>query len=152
MTRSLRLHGCPNGVKGRFKKGQIANPGGRPKDLIGFRERCREKTIEVVEILETVFFIGHWPNRSKFVSDVVRMNAGMMLINHGWGVPPSSQDINISFPQLPPRDIDWTMSTMDATRLYEQTLRHGHFDDSGADQKLIDVTPEPDKPEGEDPK
>jgi hypothetical protein len=103
--------------------GRAANPGGRPKDLIGFRERCREHTIEVVEILESVFFTGHWPNRTKSVSDQVRMSAGLMLISHGWGVPPSSTDVRISMPQLPLRNIDRNMSNAEASRLYEASLR-----------------------------
>jgi hypothetical protein len=143
--------GQRGGATGKgFLPGNRANPGGRPKDLIGFRERCRERTLEVVEILECVFFTGHWPNRTKFVSDAVRMSAGAMLVANGWGTPPNSTDIRVTLPQLPPQLINRQMTAMQAAELYKQTLRHGHFDDSGSDMPLIDVTPEPNK--DEDPK
>jgi hypothetical protein len=93
--------GRRGGVTGKgFVPGQVNNPHGRPRDLIGFRERCRERTLEVVEILECVFFTGRWPNRTKFVSDAVRMSAGAMLVSNGWGTPPNSTDIRITMPQL----------------------------------------------------
>jgi hypothetical protein len=137
MTLTTRF-GRRGGVTGKgFVPGQVNNPHGRPRDLIGFRERCRERTLEVVEILECVFFTGHWPNRTKFVSDAVRMSAGAMLVSNGWGTPPNSTDIRITMPQLSPQLINRQMTATQAAELYKQTLRVGHFDDSGADQPLF---------------
>jgi hypothetical protein len=76
-------------------------------------------------VMEYVFFHGTWPPRGKQrmrqVSDAVRMQAGVLLVAHGWGTPPSSTDVKISFPQLPPRQINEQTSPMDAARIYERT-------------------------------
>jgi hypothetical protein len=39
----------------QFKKGVSPNPGGRPRGVSEFRERCRERTTEIVEVMECVF-------------------------------------------------------------------------------------------------
>jgi hypothetical protein len=50
------------GVTGKgFMLGRAANPGGRPRDINGFRERCHERTPEIIEVMERVFFAGTWP-------------------------------------------------------------------------------------------
>jgi hypothetical protein len=145
------------GVTGKgFMPGRAANPGGRPRDINGFRERCRERTPEIIEVMEHVFFVGTWPpkfpnQRMHQVSDAVRMQAAIMLVSHGWGTPPASHHVQVSLPQLPPQHITKQMSQEEAARIYEATIRHGYFDDSGADPKLIDVTPNPPDPSGEDP-
>jgi hypothetical protein len=118
--------------KGQFIRGVAANPGGRPKDTSGFRERCRERTTEIIEVLESVFFTGHWPHVAKRVSDAVRMNAGVLLVSHGWGTPPSSHLVHVELPSAQPRLVNRDHSAMAASRIYEATLRSGFYDDSGA--------------------
>jgi hypothetical protein len=141
-------------VTGRgFVKGQITNPGGRPKDLIGFRERCREKTLEIVEVMECVFFNGHWPQRTKQkphqVSDAVRIQAGALLVANGWGTPPNSTEIKINLPQTDAiKQITPEMTPEQAMDIYQRTIaadsqpRLEHTSDEPAtiDGDFVDVT------------
>jgi hypothetical protein len=137
----------------------VTNPGGRPRDLIGFREPCRERTLEIVEVMECVFFKGHWPKRTKQVSDAVRIQAGVLLVANGWGTPPNSTELKITVPGPPPRSITREMTQAEAAEAYAQTVRQGYFDDSGAvpqleppgepatiegDFDVVDVTPDTD--------
>jgi hypothetical protein len=113
------------------------------RDISGFCER----TPEIIEVMEHVFFVGTWPpkfrkQRMHQVSDAVRMQVGVLLVAHGWGTPPNSTDVRISLPQLPPRHITEGMSAEEASRIYAETIRHGHFDDGPLDEtKMIDITP-----------
>jgi hypothetical protein len=99
------------GVTGKgFVPGQVANPGGRPRGQSEFRERCRKRTLEIIQVMEHVFFVGTWPpktpeQRMHQVSGAIRMQAGTLLVSHGWGTPPNSHDVRITLPAPPPRSV-----------------------------------------------
>jgi hypothetical protein len=113
-----------------------------------FRARCRERTVEIVEVMECVFFNGHWPKRgkqqSKQVTDAVRMSAGIMLVSHGWGTPPNSTDIKITLPQIDPiKQITPEMSQQEAADMYQRTLAADRqLEAPGDERPIIDVTPD----------
>jgi hypothetical protein len=118
--------GLTGGSFYKWQPGKSPNPGGRPRGVSEFRERCREKTTEIVEVMEHVFFKGTWPPRTKQkpreVSDAVRMSAGIMLVSHGWGTAPNSVDVKISLPPTDIKQIRPEMSTQEAMDIYARTV------------------------------
>jgi hypothetical protein len=149
--------GRRGGVTGKgFVKGQVNNPRGRPKDLIGFRERCRERTLEIVEVMEHVFFQGTWPPSPKQkphqLSDAVRIQAGVLLVANGWGTPPNSTEIKINLPQTDAiKQINKDMTPEQAMDAYMRTvaadsqprLEHTSDEPATIDGDFVDVTPKP---------
>lgn len=72
-------------------KGQVLNPGGRPKktpeelDLIA---ACKAKTPEALDVIVNIMM-----NSDK---DAVRLSAAQSIIERGYGKPTQQQDVNLS--------------------------------------------------------
>lgn len=87
------MAGRPKGVKPkhvlppRWKKGESGNPSGRPKGYGQFRELCRDYTAESVKTLVSVM-------RSAKAPPSAKVQAASVLIDHGWGRPQQTVNIN----------------------------------------------------------
>lgn len=72
-------------------KGQVLNPGGRPKktpeelDLIA---ACKAKTPDALDVIVQIMM-----NSDK---DAVRLSAAQSIIERGYGKPTQQQDINLT--------------------------------------------------------
>lgn len=68
--------------KGRWRKGQSGNPGGRPADYGQFRELCRGKSPQAVAALEAALSAG----------DSSSVAAARVLLEYGYGRPASAPE------------------------------------------------------------
>lgn len=72
-------------------KGQVLNPGGRPKktaqelDLIA---ACRAKTPEALDVIVSIMMTSD--------KDAVRLSAAQAIIERGYGKPIQQQDVNLT--------------------------------------------------------
>lgn len=72
-------------------KGQVLNPGGRPKktpeelDLIA---ACKAKTPEALDVIVNIMMTSD--------KDAVRLSAAQSIIERGYGKPTQQQDVNIT--------------------------------------------------------
>jgi Family of unknown function (DUF5681) len=69
--------------KGRWRKGQSGNPGGRPAGLSQLRDLCRNWTPEVIEELKRLALTSS--------SHSVRVSAASVLLDRGWGKVPMAE-------------------------------------------------------------
>jgi hypothetical protein len=69
-----------------IQKGQVLNPGGRPKIPEDVKEACRAASIEAVEILLSLM-------RSEDTNAGERIKAATTILNRAWGTPPQSMEI-----------------------------------------------------------
>lgn len=67
--------------KGRFLKGAVANPAGRPKAAAGFREQCRELAPKALDAL-----VAALDDKTQ------RVAAARALLEHGYGKPLQSYE------------------------------------------------------------
>lgn len=72
---------------GRFGPGNQANPSGRPREVGYFRELCRSKTPEVVDMLMDVVRSGD--------CDGSRVSAGKVLLENAWGRAPLEMRLEV---------------------------------------------------------
>lgn len=71
---------------GQFKKGQVANPGGRPKGIFALAAECQKYGVEAVE-----FVVAVMRNSEAEVKD--RLRAAQDLLDRGFGKPKVSTEI-----------------------------------------------------------
>jgi hypothetical protein len=73
------MSNADKGGRSRFRKGQSANPGGRPKGYGNVRDLAREYTEEAIEALVALMRDGS----NKMAS----AKAASELLSRGWGQP-----------------------------------------------------------------
>jgi hypothetical protein len=117
----------PNSVKNRFQPGVSGNPNGRSPIIDNLRDRAREHCGEAIETLVAALRSAPWPAR------IVAANS---LLARGYGLPLASVDLNL-IPSGPPEPSNREDDMRVAAVKYEASLRHGFFDDSGADGPLL---------------
>ena len=66
--------------RGRWKKGQSGNPGGRPKDDVRLRELAQERTEAALDTLTQIM------NSAK-APPAARVSAACAILDRGWGRP-----------------------------------------------------------------
>jgi len=70
-----------------FKKGQVTNPKGRPKEVAHVRELARKYTKEAISTLAQICMSGD--------KDSARVAAAIALLDRGYGKAPQKLDVNI---------------------------------------------------------
>lgn len=72
----------------RFRKGQSGNPGGRPKDLSGFRELARAYGTDALRALLAVM-------RSRKSPAAARVSAAVAILDRAYGKPVQSVGLDV---------------------------------------------------------
>ena len=70
-----------------IQKGQVLNPGGRPKIPEDVKEACRAASIEAVDILLALM-------RSKDTNPGERIKAATTILNRAWGTPVQAVEVS----------------------------------------------------------
>lgn len=73
--------------KGRFRKGQVGNPKGRPKEVAQVRKLAREYTQEAIETLADLM-----RNDSRGATRLAAANA---LLDRGYGKPAQAVEMTV---------------------------------------------------------
>lgn len=68
-----------------FVKGQVANPGGRPKEVVHVRDLARTYTEEAIRTLAEIMGNGD-------MKEAARVSAAQALLDRGWGKPAQPVD------------------------------------------------------------
>jgi hypothetical protein len=131
-----------------WKKGAPSpNPGGRPALFAEVREAAQKQGLASIQTLVEI--------RDDLKNPaLVRIAASNSLLDRGYGRPVQGLAVQNLPPLPPPGHVTPSMTAEQAAKLYAQTLRHGRFDDSGAQNpkliegECVDVTPES---SGQDP-
>ncbi len=63
-----------------FVKGQVANPGGRPKEVVHVRDLARTYTDDAIRTLAEIMGNGD-------MKESARVSAAQALLDRGWGKP-----------------------------------------------------------------
>jgi len=77
----------PRGPGRPIQKGQVLNPGGRPKVPQDVKDACKAASIEAIETLL-------WIMRNDESGDNERIKAANIILNRAWGTP--TQAIELS--------------------------------------------------------
>lgn len=70
-----------------IQKGQVLNPGGRPKIPEDVKEACKAASVEAVDVLLTLM-------RSEDTNAGERIKAAVAILNRAWGTPAQSVEIS----------------------------------------------------------